>query len=330
MENQIDFELVNNLLNLAKETTEKAKKPSSPMLTRAKSFLKNQISEHVAEYASKLKFAALDLLGKKSGNMKESDTETSQIPLIINCIVSLLKDVISKINDQGELVTNLIDKISQLVDPSETLEAEFNKKHEQLEAEMKEKSDSFEKEMREKKDALEKQMEVKCQKLEINCDEARQRGLKGNLIVSSPDRTTNGQVYTRAVKEKVWDNNRNALRDENDLELAVRMVGLKTGVYIPHRDVYACHPIGKKENHSYILCIGNRQPGSAWDDLTYGMRTGKNRDGGYFTKENIFVNYQLTARRIQLSKEVRKAKTDNLLQKYSIDANGKIYIKQLG
>ena len=145
------------------------------------------------------------------------------------------------------------------------------------------------------------------------------------LIVSSPERnTSNG--HTRAFKKLVWDNNRNCQREENDMEMVVRMVGEKTGVFFPYSDIVACHPIGKKkENHTYILSVGNRQPYSAWDTLTYGMRKGK-----YFTQDNIFLNYQLTDRRTEISKEVRQAKKDNLIQKYSIDANGKIYIKQLG
>ena len=236
----------------------------------------------------------------------------------MSATLSLVKDVISKLNDQGDLITNLIDKISELVDPKDALDLKNN-----LEAEMKERSDAFKKELDDKNDAFEKQMQLKVEELEKSCDEARQRGLKGNLIVSSPERNSrNGQVHTWAVKENVWDNIRTCQREETDLELAVRMVGMKTGVYIPHKDVYACHSIGKKENHSYIICVGNRQPYSAWDNLTYGMRTGKT-----FTNANIFINYQLTAKRIELSKEVRQAKKDNLIQKSPLMQTVKFILK---
>ena len=55
------------------------------------------------------------------------------------------------------------------------------------------------------------------------------------------------------------------------------------------------------------------------------MRTGKG-----FSDKNIFINYMLTAMRIELSKQVRMAKKDHTIAKYSIDANGKIFVKKIG
>jgi hypothetical protein len=53
------------------------------------------------------------------------------------------------------------------------------------------------------------------------------------------------------------------------------------------------------------------------------------RKGEYLSTDNIFINYQLTARRIALSKEVKHARKSKIIQKYSIDANGKIWVKAL-
>ena len=104
----------------------------------------------------------------------------------------------------------------------------------------------------------------------------------------------------------------------------VRLINQKTGVTIPEVDIVACHRIGKnKDSHSYVLCVANRKPGSAWDTITSDMRK------GFSDKSNIFINYQLTQWRIAISKEVKKAKKDNLIKKYSVDANGKIWIKPL-
>ena len=64
---------------------------------------------------------------------------------------------------------------------------------------------------------------------------------------------------------------------------------------------------------------------SAWDDLSWGMRTGKG-----FSNKNIFINFMLTARRTELSKQVRQSKKEKKIAKCSIDQNGKIYIKQVG
>ena len=47
-------------------------------------------------------------------------------------------------------------------------------------------------------------------------------------------------------------------------------------------------------------------------------------------RKNIFINFMLTAKRIELSKLVRQAKKDNQIQKYSIDQNGKIFVIKTG
>ena len=102
------------------------------------------------------------------------------------------------------------------------------------------------------------------------------------------------------------------------------MIQQKTTVTIPEKDIVACHRIGRnKESHTYILSVANRKPGSAWESITAGMRK------GFKDNSNIFINYQLTNRRIEISKAVKKAKKDRLITKYSIDANGKIWVKPL-
>ena len=323
MKDNLNIEAVNDLIKLAEKTTEEAKTSSSPILTRAKSLLKKKLPQ-VAENVNKMSFSAINLMTKKPSVDEKDDTKT--IPIVINWIVSLLKDVISKLNDQGDLITNLIDKLSEFVDPKETLEEEFKKKHEELETDFQQKSDTFEKIIREKHDALETELKAKQEVLERNCDEARQRGLKGNLIISSPERKNkNGEVIpTLAVKDQVKDNIRGTMREETDAEMIVRLIKLKTEQEIPLQDIVACHPIGKKESHTYILSIANRKPKSSWDIITHGMRKGE-----YLSTDNIFINYQLTARRIALSKEVKQARKSKIIQKYSIDANGKIWVKAL-
>ena len=126
-------------------------------------------------------------------------------------------------------------------------------------------------------------------------------------------------AYTLTVR----DNASNSVRQESVTEMVVRLVKLKTGQQIPLQDINACHPIGRRESNSFILCVSNRKPGSAWDIITSGMRK------GFEGNQNIFISYQLTDRRIALSKEVKLAKKDKLIKKFSIDANGKIWIKPL-
>ena len=46
-----------------------------------------------------------------------------------------------------------------------------------------------------------------------------------------------------------------------------------------------------------------------------------------FSKDNIFINFQLTKRRGEIAKEVRKAKKDGVVKSYEIDMNGRIFVK---
>ena len=87
----------------------------------------------------------------------------------------------------------------------------------------------------------------------------------------------------------------------------------------------ACHRFGKKENHSYVLKIWNRKTFSPWDQLTRAMMAGKE-----ISRKNIFVNFILTQRRTEISKQVRQAKKDNTIHKYSVDQNGKVYVVKIG
>ena len=182
------------------------------------------------------------------------------------------------------------------------------------------------KELEHKNDELEKKFALKYDALEKKCDEVRQRGLKGNLIVSSPDRTlSNGhQISSLAKPESDYDNY-GIWRKENDMEMVLRLVHHKTGVWIQESDVIACHPLGRRERNTFILSVNNRAPMSGWDVITKGMVTAENN----FSSANVFINFQLTKRRGEICKEIRRAKKDNLIKSYDIDANGRIHIKTL-
>ena len=63
-------------------------------------------------------------------------------------------------------------------------------------------------------------------------DETRQRGIKGNLIISSPHKD---KVSTIATHETVEG------KRESDTQMIILK---KTGVTIDEKDVIACHQIG--------------------------------------------------------------------------------------
>ena len=112
--------------------------------------------------------------------------------------------------------------------------------------------------------------------------------------------------------------------------MVIRLIKQKTGVAVNKNDVIACHPMGKrKENHTFVIRLANRQEGSSWHIITEGMRTGKNSDTKQnFTKDNIYINFQLTDKRAKLAMAVRKARTDKHIHKYYITQNGVIKVRK--
>ena len=322
MDSNLNIDEVNNLIELVQSSTEEAfekEKSSSfsPMVTRARSLLKNTLPDHF----NKVKSTAITMMKNKKMTPKiEEDDTNNRVAISINWIVSILKDLFKKVNNQSELIADLMNKILDLVEPKENIEKECLNKHENLEKEMQAKTECIEKALVESHEALKIEFKSKTEDLELKLDEARQRNLKGNLIVSSPQINRGGSV-TQSLA--VRDRHRNSVRQESVTEMVVRLVKMKTGQEIPLQDISACHPIGRKEANSFILCVTNRKPGSAWEAITSGMRK------GFPGNHNIFINFQLTERRISLSKEVKLAKKDKLIQKYSIDSNGKIWIKPI-
>ena len=182
----------------------------------------------------KVKSSAITLLkGKQLSPKIEEDDPNKRVTLTINWIVSLLKDLFKKVNNQSELIADLMNKILDLMEPKETIEKECNKKCEELEKDVSEKTVILEKALVESHEALQaeiERVEIKNEQLELKYDEVRQRNLKGNLTVCSPQINRNGSVTeTLAVRDKA----RNSIRPESVTEMVVRLVKLKTGQQIP-------------------------------------------------------------------------------------------------
>ena len=286
---------------------------------------------------------------------------------VINSIVKTLSRVMDSVAKQGKEMKKIVDDFASEKTQKDKLLGEIQKKYNALEArtthnneELTIKTDQLKEELdakfdqaktevadlikeqtadlvkeqtadlikeqsaaliKEQSDKHAKEIKNKIDYLENQCDEARQREMKGTLIVSSPGR---GKRTEAIIKTVSWDDN-NTWGPEAELDMVLRMVYEKTGVGIPHRDVAACHRVGKWENHSFVLKIWNRKPFSAWEMLTEAMLTGK-----HFSRQNIFINFMLTPKRTEISKQVRKAKIDQQIQKYSVDQNGKIFVKKIG
>ena len=92
MENTLDIKALNDLIKLAQASTQEALEKEkdnsfSPILTRAKSMMKNAIPDNF----NKVKFTAL-LPGKKQHVIGTEETDlNSKFSLSINWIISLLR-----------------------------------------------------------------------------------------------------------------------------------------------------------------------------------------------------------------------------------------------
>jgi hypothetical protein len=88
-----------------------------------------------------------------------------------------------------------------------------------------------------------------------------------------------------------------------------------------------------------VLRIWNRKPGTAWDALREGMRTGRKAgdQNENFSQLNLNINFQLTKARGKLAQAVRQGRTqlikekklkkDEKVFKYSHDENGVLRVK---
>ena len=163
------------------------------------------------------------------------------------------------------------------------------------------------------------------QTIENEMDETRQRGLKGNIIVSSPDKPGSPSLL---VQENHHDGSR-----EDEVDMIIRLIKKKTTVALKKESVLACHRLGEegRKKQSYLVRISDHKNGSDWDTLATGMVTGKigaGHGGTNFTKDNIHINFQLTNKRMELVHICRKlVKMDpKPISKYSVNQNGRITV----
>ena len=168
-----------------------------------------------------------------------------------------------------------------------------------------------------------KRLKRENKELAEEVDETRQRGMKGNLIISCPPRVN--QPNPAIPQEVVVDGVR---RKESMTEVCLRLQKSTSGATIPVEDVVACHRL-PENNHTWILRVGNRAPGSGWEALAAGMLTGRRHGGGptdWFTNNGVYLRFQLTEARAKVHTQVRLARKAGLLHKFSTNQNGRITI----
>ena len=221
-------------------------------------------------------------------NNPEGEKNTA---VVINWLVTLVKNIMAKVNDHSGMIkfnTELNETKAEQTDLSQ-----LQKKHEELEKE---------------------------------CEEVKQRLLKGNIILSSPKLQ---HAESLLIPQQIHDRSSNTKRVESTVEMCCRLIKMKSGVDVPLSDIIACHSLGNRgTDTSFLIKFGNRKIGSAWDILAAGMLTGKNHQSKeYFTDANVYLNFQLTRKKSELSKLVRKAKSERKIIKYGTDQNGRITVR---
>ena len=341
---KIEFQPFKDLYDAAKESSEESL--ASPSLaTRVSKKAQEALLEALGDAAKAAKVAAqkaklnFSYFGQKQNDEELTINGKTSVSTVVNWLVVGFKDVLEKINDQGEIIAAVVKKLGDVLD-NEVSKEELGQKHnelvqkcEDLERRLGERVERDEHsttddlkqkqiDLEKKTTDMEKVFNKKCDDLNKNYDEVRQRGLKGNLIISSPDRTTRGGYHTPSLaKHRMFWDRHDCWRSETDMEMVQRLLESKTGIWVDERDITACHPLGRRERNSFILCISNRSPMSSWDIITRGMMSADN---------NFSYDFQLTKRRGEICKEVRNAKKNNIVKNYEIDANGRIFVKYVG
>ena len=153
-------------------------------------------------------------------------------------------------------------------------------------------------------------LEQRIQVQEDEQDEARQRSLKGNLILTSP-----------AINSKVsLIKSDTQLKQENEslTDHIVHLVKTKYDVTLPEADIQALHHL---PNGSVVMRVWNRRPGSAWYKLLDAIKSGKNQE------YNFYANFHLTRRRNGLLYEIRQLKKAGRIHKFFTDENVAISFK---
>ena len=162
-------------------------------------------------------------------------------------------------------------------------------------------------------------------------DQLHQYSMKGNFIITTTgnkiDGNLEGDYYTQKILDEI----------EGNYE-----------VKIPIDDVTACHKLSKEGSH--IIRLGNRRIGSAYFKLCEAVKS-----GGVYGREmkeyyeaerawqakrpsrgtkptrpekpSLFCNFQLTAKRAAITKQLRVLKSEKKISNYYTDANGKISMK---
>ena len=147
---------------------------------------------------------------------------------------------------------------------------------------------------------------------EDETDEIKQRSLKGNLIISSPN------IPNRNIKSLIKSDAQLASENKSLTNHILELIYIKYGVRVPVQDIQALHRL---PNSTLVLRIWRRTEDSAWFQLVNAIKTGGDQH------QNFYLNFHLTHRRSKLVYELRQYKKAKKIHKFMTDENGAIAVK---
>ena len=203
MEKNFNLNNFKDLMTLGKDLNEKSKEVL-PVFENVRGKLKEVAAKTVNVVEAKAK-VSIDSLKNITFTRRDNPLDLDEanpdknISLVINWIVQLLKSVLEKLDEHGDLIRV---HTEALADPKVALDVA-------------------------KSDEIDTLKDVN-EKLRVDLDETRQRGMKGNILVSSPSKP--GKETSLKHKVDLVDG---IQVTESDTDMVLRLIFEKTTVTIP-------------------------------------------------------------------------------------------------
>ena len=156
--------------------------------------------------------------------------------------------------------------------------------------------------------------------LESQVDENSTRLRKGTLICSSSN--ADGNSLLKAIMPKAGPEDPEGKKNQpcslEELMKVLDLIDQKYRVKLNSADISASHwlPSG-----SFIIRFTDRGVNSPWHKLVEAMGEGGDR------KFNLYLNFNLTRKRLALLSDVRRYRKEKKIEKYDVNENGQISIR---
>jgi hypothetical protein len=161
-------------------------------------------------------------------------------------------------------------------------------------------------------------------------DEIKQRNLKGNVILNSPD-IPSKNLHTIIKTDEALKKENKTIKDH-----AKELVREHYGIEIQDSDLAACHRL--KGPGSILVKFNNRCNDSAYSSLVKAIKRGglkgeerrnakSKEEKSHIKLPNFFICFHLTKRRGMLVQHLKKLKRNGDINNFSSDQNGAIYMQ---